>query len=324
MAYNWTFYRSISEIGVYDHTLAVCKRRNWTADFAIQFLNIQILYYSDLDNARRIDCTNIWLSANNILPVIVPLMPSMHYWRLKRLHRSFFSPQTLFNLLPLQLCQLNTTCTMATLTSDQIKVLEQSRQRLAQLTRSLGSLIASLNQSDPLPPWCESMQSLQPRPSVKDNLTIKKIQVFSPITSKHYIKQSHQRLRTTLRPSRTPLYISSLPRTRIPRPHSIKHPRTTTTNKARPPSRRLGGTRSRSRDRTSTRLPRHREPKPGNPGRTETAIRGRARGVMGVGTYRSKRGGETEELGRKLYAWGAGDGYTECCYGVEEAIGRWW
>ena len=43
---------------------------------------------------------------------------------------------------------------MATLTSDQIKVLEQSRQRLVQLTRSLGSLIASLNQSDPLPPWC--------------------------------------------------------------------------------------------------------------------------------------------------------------------------
>ena len=39
------------------------------------------------------------------------------------------------------------------LTQEQIKVLEQSRQRLVQLTRSLGSLIASLNQSDPLPPW---------------------------------------------------------------------------------------------------------------------------------------------------------------------------
>lgn len=42
---------------------------------------------------------------------------------------------------------------MATLTQDQIKVLEQSRQRLVHLTRSLGSLMTSLNQSDPLPPW---------------------------------------------------------------------------------------------------------------------------------------------------------------------------
>jgi hypothetical protein len=42
---------------------------------------------------------------------------------------------------------------MSNLTQEQIKVLEQSRQRLVQLTRSLGSLIASLNQSDPLPPW---------------------------------------------------------------------------------------------------------------------------------------------------------------------------
>jgi mediator of RNA polymerase II transcription subunit 8 len=50
---------------------------------------------------------------------------------------------------------------MATLTNDQIKVLEQSRQRLAQLTRSLGSLIASLNQSDPLPPWCASLHDKQ-------------------------------------------------------------------------------------------------------------------------------------------------------------------
>ncbi|KAJ5675563.1 hypothetical protein N7462_008460 [Penicillium macrosclerotiorum] len=43
---------------------------------------------------------------------------------------------------------------MAALTSDQIKVLEQSRQRLVQLTRSLGSLIGSLDKGDPLPPWC--------------------------------------------------------------------------------------------------------------------------------------------------------------------------
>lgn len=36
---------------------------------------------------------------------------------------------------------------------EHLKVLEQTRQRLIQLTHSLGSLIASLNQSDPLPSW---------------------------------------------------------------------------------------------------------------------------------------------------------------------------
>jgi hypothetical protein len=40
-----------------------------------------------------------------------------------------------------------------TLSQDQVKVLEQTRQRLVQLTHSLGSLAASLQQSDPLPPW---------------------------------------------------------------------------------------------------------------------------------------------------------------------------
>ncbi|PLN82951.1 mediator complex, subunit Med8 [Aspergillus taichungensis] len=47
---------------------------------------------------------------------------------------------------------------MSTPTKDQIKALEQSRQRLVQLTHSLASLIASLNQSDPLPSW-PSLQS---------------------------------------------------------------------------------------------------------------------------------------------------------------------
>ncbi|KAJ5473287.1 Mediator complexsubunit Med8fungi/metazoa [Penicillium sp. IBT 31633x] len=54
---------------------------------------------------------------------------------------------------------------MSNLTQDQIKVLEQSRQRLVQLTRSLGSLIASLNSSDPLPPWT----SLQSQASIISN-----------------------------------------------------------------------------------------------------------------------------------------------------------
>ncbi|KAI9042651.1 RNA polymerase II mediator complex subunit MED8 [Aspergillus affinis] len=54
---------------------------------------------------------------------------------------------------------------MSAPTPDQIKTLEQSRQRLAQLTRSLASLITSLNQSDPLPPW----SSLQSQASIISN-----------------------------------------------------------------------------------------------------------------------------------------------------------
>jgi len=42
---------------------------------------------------------------------------------------------------------------MAALNQDQIKVLEQTRQRLLQLAHSLGSLINNVNQSDPLPAW---------------------------------------------------------------------------------------------------------------------------------------------------------------------------
>ncbi|KAJ5308944.1 hypothetical protein PENANT_c020G05885 [Penicillium antarcticum] len=50
-------------------------------------------------------------------------------------------------------------------TQEQIKILEQSRQRLVQLTRSLGSLISSLHSSDPLPPW----SSLQSQASIISN-----------------------------------------------------------------------------------------------------------------------------------------------------------
>ncbi|KAI9931006.1 hypothetical protein ASPWEDRAFT_167042 [Aspergillus wentii DTO 134E9] len=54
---------------------------------------------------------------------------------------------------------------MSSLTHDQVKVLEQSRQRLVQLTRSLASLIGSLNQSDPLPQW----SSLQTQATIISN-----------------------------------------------------------------------------------------------------------------------------------------------------------
>ncbi|KAI9367155.1 mediator complex, subunit Med8 [Aspergillus egyptiacus] len=57
---------------------------------------------------------------------------------------------------------------MTTLPPDHLKTLEQSRQRLVQLTHSLGSLITSLNQSDPLPSW----PSLQTQASIiSNNLT---------------------------------------------------------------------------------------------------------------------------------------------------------
>ena len=42
---------------------------------------------------------------------------------------------------------------MTTPSQDTLKTLEQSRQRLIQLTHSLGSLITSLNTNDPLPSW---------------------------------------------------------------------------------------------------------------------------------------------------------------------------
>ncbi|KAL4974889.1 mediator of RNA polymerase II transcription subunit 8 [Aspergillus desertorum] len=54
---------------------------------------------------------------------------------------------------------------MTTPSPDHLKTLEQSRQRLIQLTHSLGSLITSLNQSDPLPSW----SSLQTQASIISN-----------------------------------------------------------------------------------------------------------------------------------------------------------
>ncbi|KAK2738452.1 mediator of RNA polymerase II transcription subunit 8 [Myotisia sp. PD_48] len=47
---------------------------------------------------------------------------------------------------------------MASITQDQLKVLEQTRQRLVQLTQSLGSLVNNITQSQPLPAW-SSLQS---------------------------------------------------------------------------------------------------------------------------------------------------------------------
>lgn len=53
---------------------------------------------------------------------------------------------------------------MASLTPDQIKVLDQSRHRLMQLDRSLASLLTSLNESNPFPPWYARAQHTPPPP----------------------------------------------------------------------------------------------------------------------------------------------------------------
>ncbi|KAL2836573.1 mediator complex, subunit Med8 [Aspergillus pseudoustus] len=72
---------------------------------------------------------------------------------------------------------------MATPTPDQIKTLEQSRQRLVQLTHSLASLITSLNQSDPLPSW----SSLQSQASIiSSNL----------LTLSTHLSENHELLRS--------------------------------------------------------------------------------------------------------------------------------
>jgi mediator of RNA polymerase II transcription subunit 8 len=42
---------------------------------------------------------------------------------------------------------------MAAINESQVKILEQTRQRLLHLTHSLDSLTGSLHHSDPLPSW---------------------------------------------------------------------------------------------------------------------------------------------------------------------------
>jgi hypothetical protein len=174
---------------------------------------------------------------------------------------------------------------MASLNTDQIKVLEQSRQRLVQLTRSLGSLITSLNQSDPLPPWLAQLPDSNSKQTPR--LT-QPPQVLPPIPSKHYLQQPPQRLRTALRPTHPPLNPRRLPRPRIPRPDASKYSRTAPAHETRPPCRRLGRARPGSRD--------------GKGVLCFGAQRGRPSRVVGVGAAGSERGSEAEELGWEFHA----------------------
>lgn len=104
---------------------------------------------------------------------------------------------------------------MTTPSPDQIKTLEQSRQRLVQLTHSLGSLITSLNQSDPLPSWCVlsnqasriapfiSPASLSPTYKLTKLITTHMKQALPPIPSKHHLLKSSNPIDATLREPRT-------------------------------------------------------------------------------------------------------------------------
>ncbi|CAG8418644.1 unnamed protein product [Penicillium salamii] len=86
---------------------------------------------------------------------------SLYILHRPNIHSNLLSPRN-FNLHP----HIHN---MATLNQEQIQVLEQSRQRLAQLNNSLNSLIASLNESftndDILPSW----SSLQTQASIISN-----------------------------------------------------------------------------------------------------------------------------------------------------------
>ncbi|WEW59230.1 mediator of RNA polymerase II transcription subunit 8 [Emydomyces testavorans] len=81
---------------------------------------------------------------------------------------------------------------MASLTHEQLKVLEQTRQRLVQLTQSLGSLANSINQSDPLPAW----SSLQSQATILSN----------NLLSISHLLTAHQPLLSSLVAYPTPLF----------------------------------------------------------------------------------------------------------------------
>lgn len=50
-------------------------------------------------------------------------------------------------------CVLGIAAAMTAINDSQVKILEQTRQRLLHLTHSLDSLTGSLHHSDPLPSW---------------------------------------------------------------------------------------------------------------------------------------------------------------------------
>ncbi|OJD19894.1 hypothetical protein AJ78_00088 [Emergomyces pasteurianus Ep9510] len=98
---------------------------------------------------------------------------------------------------------------MASISPEQLKVLEQTRQRLVQLTQSLASLINNINQSDPLPPW----SSLQSQATIISNNLLN---VSQQLTDHHDLLSSLVAYPTPQFPGRTEAaMLSQLLRTKL-------------------------------------------------------------------------------------------------------------
>ncbi|OAT06194.1 RNA polymerase II mediator complex component Med8 [Blastomyces gilchristii SLH14081] len=98
---------------------------------------------------------------------------------------------------------------MASISPEQLKVLEQTRQRLVQLTQSLASLINNINQSDPLPSW----SSLQSQATIISNNLLN---VSEQLTDHHDLLSSLVAYPTPQFPGRTEAsMLSQLLRTKL-------------------------------------------------------------------------------------------------------------
>ncbi|EEH07092.1 conserved hypothetical protein [Histoplasma capsulatum G186AR] len=98
---------------------------------------------------------------------------------------------------------------MASISPEQLKVLEQTRQRLVQLTQSLASLINNINQSDPLPSW----SSLQSQATIISNNLVN---VSQQLTDHHDLLSSLVAYPTPQFPGRTEAaMLSQLLRTKL-------------------------------------------------------------------------------------------------------------
>ncbi|OJD25160.1 hypothetical protein ACJ73_03477 [Blastomyces percursus] len=98
---------------------------------------------------------------------------------------------------------------MASISPEQLKVLEQTRQRLVHLTQSLASLINNINQSDPLPSW----SSLQSQATIISNNLLN---VSEQLTDHHDLLSSLVAYPTPQFPGRTEAaMLSQLLRTKL-------------------------------------------------------------------------------------------------------------
>jgi hypothetical protein len=149
-----------------------------------------------------------------------------------------------------------TTTFMTTLTPTDIKTLEQTRQRLSQLTNSLASLQQSLLQSDPLPSWYNpfplppspfplppSPFPLPPHPHPQQTkLTTPPTQQVLPDLPNHHPRSlPHLPLHPPHNQPAPPLRPNRLPPPLLPRPHPRSRAPTALAQEARARGGGLGG-----------------------------------------------------------------------------------